>query len=79
MGGLSSIFGGGYSAPDPEPIQPAPDTTEKEPTARGVRDEERRRLRARRPLSGTILTSPLGTSGQTGANMGILGRTDGGK
>lgn len=71
MGGLDSIFGGGYSAPSaPEPVAAPAREAEVEPVAESVRKDEQRKLRARRGMSGTILTSPLGTGG----SGGILGR-----
>ena len=77
MGGVvQGLFGGGYSAPDTPEIktQPIPEQA-KDPVSASVRDAERRRIAARRGLSGTILTSPLGTSGQTsGKTLGILGK-----
>ncbi|MBD5608315.1 MAG: hypothetical protein HDQ93_06715 [Desulfovibrio sp.] len=75
MGGaISSIFGGGYSEPETPEIkqQPIPEQ-EKEPVSQAVRDAERRKLAARRGMSGTILTSPLGTTGQRSGSLGILG------
>ncbi len=80
---VSSLFGGGasYSAPsapdyDPVPVREA----EADPESASVRDAERRKLRARRGMGGTLLTSPLGVNGTTGgANAslsvgGLLGR-----
>lgn len=62
------------SAPayDPVPMREA----EAEPESAAVRDAERRKLQARRSMSGTLLTSPLGTSGTTGSSTasGLLGR-----
>ncbi len=81
MGGaISSIFGGGYDAPDPVQYDPVPvREAESEPESRAVREAERRKLRARRSMGGTLLTSPLTTTlgGSTG-NSGLLGRTIGG-
>lgn len=75
---VSSIFGGGqkYSAPDPVQYDPVPvRETEAEPESSAVRDAERRKLQARRSMSGTLLTSPLGTSGTaSSAASGLLGR-----
>ena len=66
--------GGGKSAPSvpaaPEP-EPMPTAEEKkDPVSQAVRDAEQQRIRARRGLAGTILTSPLGT---TGAGKTLLG------
>lgn len=67
---MNSVFGGGYSAPEPVKTDPLPVRGDsREPEAAAVRDTERRRLRARAGASQTILTSPLGA---TGAN--ILGQ-----
>ena len=70
---VSSLFGGGasYSAPsapdyDPVPVREA----EADPESASVRDAERRKLRARRGMSGTLLTSPLGVNGTTGGTTG---------
>ena len=75
---VSSIFGGQkYSAPDPVQYDPVPvRETEDEPESAAVRDSERRKLQARRGMSGTLLTSPLGTTGTTGGTTasGLLGR-----
>lgn len=75
---VSSIFGGQkYSAPDPVQYDPVPvRETEAEPESAAVRDSERRKLQARRGMSGTLLTSPLGTTGTTGSTTasGLLGR-----
>ena len=75
---VSSIFGGQkYSAPDPVQYAPVPvRETEAEPESAAVRDAERRKLQARRGMSGTLLTSPLGTTGTTGSTTasGLLGR-----
>lgn len=83
MGGaISSLFGGGgYDAPEPVQYDPVPvREAESEPESRAVREAERRKLRARRSMSGTLLTSPLtsslGRSGNT--TSGLLGRTIGG-
>ena len=75
---VSSIFGWQkYSAPDPVQYDPVPvRETEAEPESAAVRDSERRKLQARRGMSGTLLTSPLGTTGTTGSTTasGLLGR-----
>lgn len=79
MGGIvSGIFGGGggYSAPDPVRYDPVPvRENENEPESQAVREAERRKLRARRGMSGTLLTSPLGVSG--GVNGGVSGNAGG--
>lgn len=79
---ISGIFGGtSYSAPSAPSYDPIPAReSEAEPESAAVRDAERRKLRARRGLSGTLLTSPLGvnglTAGASGASgtAGLLGR-----
>ena len=69
---MCSFFGGGgYEAPEMPETTVMPSSEEKEPVSRAVREEERRRIRARRGMSGTLLTSPLGT---TGGGNGLLGR-----
>lgn len=77
MGMLSSLFGGGYEAPATPQLTAAPRAEATEPDTAAARDEERRKLRARKLMSGTILTSPLGVSGG-GKGPGILGRTTAG-
>lgn len=78
MGGggniFSSIFGGGQtSTPDVPEYTPTPvHEAEAEAEAKTARDTEARKLRARRGLSGTILTSPLGAD-NTRQNSGSLG------
>lgn len=77
---ISSIFGGGnqYEAPETPAQEPIPvRETAKEPESEAVRSEEQRKIKARRAGTyGNILTSPLGTTGQTNNNAnGILGRT----
>lgn len=78
MGSIfKGIFGGGSSAPDPVvyEAEQAPREAEQEAVASSVRDEERRKLRQRRSMGGTILTSPLGVSGTVGtAGTSLLGR-----
>lgn len=71
---VSGIFGGGSagsSAPDVEPMPVRENEAEAE--SKAARDEEKRKIKARRGMSGTILTSPLGATGENGG--GILGRT----
>lgn len=75
---IGSLFGGGkapsISSPayDPVPVREA----EVEAESSAVRDSERRKLQARRGMSGTLLTSPLGTTGSTSsAASGLLGRS----
>ena len=76
---IGSLFGVSQKAPsvespayDPVPVREA----EAEPESADVRDSERRKLQARRGMSGTLLTSPLGTTGTTGSTTasGLLGR-----
>ncbi|WP_300810725.1 hypothetical protein [uncultured Desulfovibrio sp.] len=75
---IGSLFGGGkapsISSPayDPVPVREA----EAEAESSAVRDSERRKLQARRGMSGTLLTSPLGTTGSSSpAASGLLGRS----
>ena len=75
---IGSPFGGGkapsISSPayDPVPVREA----EAEAESSAVRDSERRKLQARRGMSGTLLTSPLGTTGSSSpAASGLLGRS----
>lgn len=78
MGGVvSSIFGGGKSS-GPSVItyeaEDAPREQEQEAESSAVRDEERRKMRRRRQMGGTILTSPLGTTGSvSGTGNSLLG------
>lgn len=55
------------AAPEPEPTPTY--ETEKDPLAKTVRDAESRKLAQRRSMAGTILTSPLGTTGSGGGNL----------
>lgn len=76
MGGgsiFSSIFGGGQSSPSVPEYKPVPvRENEAEAEAKTVRDEESRKIRARRAMGGTVLTSPLGVDNNfTGS--GVLG------
>lgn len=72
MGGaLGGLFGSHYSAPEIPKIEPAPVKDELEPVGKEVREAERRKIRARQGLGGTVLTSPLGTSTR---GTGILGK-----
>lgn len=82
MGGvgsfISSIFGGGQSAPEPVvyEAEAAPREVEQEAEASNVRDEEKRKLRQRRQMGGTLLTSPLGvTGGASSTGASLLGRS----
>lgn len=79
MGGvISSIFGGGASSPSPVvyEAEAAPREVEHEAEATNVRDDEQRKIRARRQMGGTLLTSPLGTVGSVGSSgASLLGRS----
>lgn len=81
MGGaISAIFGGGYDEPDPVKYDPVPvRENEQEPVSASVRDAEQRKIRQRRAMSGTLLTSPLGVSGSgssgSSGGSGLLGRS----
>lgn len=83
---VGTLFGGGqkYEAPAPVQYDPVPvREAEAEPESLAVRDAERRRLQARRGMSGALLTSPLGAGGASGSlgssggsgASGLLGRT----
>ena len=78
MGGfVENIFGGGGSAPSviTYEAEDAPREQEQEAESSAVRDEEQRRLKRLRQMGGTLLTSPLGSTGtvsSTGTNL--LGR-----
>lgn len=79
MGGFTSLFTGNtgsYDAPalvqsDPAPVREAA----VEPEANAARNEERRRIRSRRAMNGTLLSQPLGGSG----GSGLLGVSMGGQ
>lgn len=79
MGGsggiISSIFGGGsVSTPEVPEYKPTPvRENEAEAEAKTVRDEEKRKLKARSGMSWTILTSPLGVSDEDAGKAGVLG------
>lgn len=80
MGGvISSIFGGGQQS-SPTVVVPEaevmPTEQAQEPEAQAVRDEEQRKIRARRGMAGTVLTSPLGMTGGVGSlGNSLLGRS----
>lgn len=85
MGGVGNFIGSlfGISQPKtpsvpeytPQPVREA----EIEAEAKGVRDDERRKLRQRRAMSGTVLTSPLGVGSGSGTGGGVLGASFAGK
>ena len=70
---MGSLFGGGYDEPEMPETEPMPSSEEQEPVSKAAREEERRKIRARRGMSGTLLTSPLGTTGSVPSG-GLLGR-----
>ena len=78
-GGGGGGKGGAPSAPalpPPPAPQPIPDTTPQEAVSAAVRDDERRKLRQRQGVGGTVL-APLGREDQTGGGVGgntLLGR-----
>ncbi len=80
MGGVvkavGSLFGGGKSSPAPSVItyeaEEAPREQEQEAESSAVRDEEQRKMRRRRQMGGTILTSPLGTTGSVSSTGNSL-------
>lgn len=54
----------------------APREAEQEAEATSTRDEEKRKLRQRRQMGGTLLTSPLGvTSASASTGASLLGRS----
>ena len=73
---ISTIFGGGMESPEIPEVKPLPQREQTEPVAQAARDEERRKLRARNGgVNATLLTSPLGASGQDAkSGPGLLGR-----
>lgn len=81
MGGVTkaigSLFGGGVSSPGVPEYEPAPvREAEIEAESKSVRDDEKRKLKQRRAMSGTVLTSPLGLGGSEAGkagNGGVLG------
>lgn len=76
---VSSIFGGGAKAPAPVvyEAEAAPREHEQEAEASNVRDEEKRKLRQRRQMGGTLLTSPLGVTGSVASTgTSLLGRSN---
>lgn len=59
---ISSLFGGGYSAPDPVQPLPAP-AREESPEEADSRDRERKKLRARAGgVRSTLLAPPQGNN-----------------
>lgn len=78
MGTLFSSLFGTYQAPSitTYTTEPLPSRTTIEPESNAIRNEEQRKIRARRLMSGTILTSPLGTATNSNtASNGMLGRS----
>lgn len=73
---VSSIFGGGGKSSAPQVIyqeQPSPATAEAEGEA--SRNAGQRKIKRRKQLAGTILTSPLGDTGESdGIGNTLLGR-----
>ncbi len=78
MGGIfSGLFGGGSSGPSviTYEAEDAPKEAEQEAESTALRDEEQRKLKRRRQMGGTVLTSPLGTTGSVASTgSGLLGR-----
>lgn len=73
MGGVKKLFSS--SAPElPDPA-PLPNEADQEPEAEAVRDDERRKIRARRSMSGTLLSNPIAGNAPTGNAGGLLGRS----
>lgn len=78
MGGIfSGLFGGGSHGPSviTYEAEEAPKEAEQEAESTALRDEELRKLKRRRQMGGTVLTSPLGTTGSVASTgSGLLGR-----
>lgn len=75
MGGLFSAPSTPSVAPAPV-VEAAPTEQEQEPETAAVRDEETRKIKARRSMSGTVLTSPLGTTGAVNSlGSSLLGQS----
>ena len=75
---LGALFGTSeYEAPELPEYKAPPDYTETDAETKAARDTERRKIRARRGMSGTILTSPLGAVGVNNNLGGILGNNFG--
>ncbi len=78
MGGIfSGLFGGGSHGPSviTYEAEDAPKEAEQEAESAALRDEELRKLKRRRQMGGTVLTSPLGTTGSVASTgSGLLGR-----
>lgn len=75
-------FGGGGGGKSSPSITPAPEpdpipvrATEAEAESTAVRDAEQDRIRKLRGSGGTVLTSPLGTSGAVTTKKNTLGGT----
>lgn len=65
---LTSLFGGGYKAPDP--VQPTPlPAREESPEEAGTRDTERRKLRARAGGVRSTLLQPSATNNLLGISQ----------
>ena len=80
MGGGGGFLGlgGSMSTPDYPESEPVPvREAEVDPVSKAVREAEQRKIRARRGMSGTILTSPLGTTGSSSykGSGGLLGHS----
>ena len=61
------------AAPPPPPPAPIPDTTPQEAVSAAVRDDERKKLRQRQGVGGTLL-APLGKTGGGEDGNTLLGR-----
>ena len=69
---VASSSAAAANEPDMPDYKLPPTEEEKDPIAKSVRDEEQRKLRQRRYLSGTVLTSPLGAQGVSGGGGNSL-------
>lgn len=66
-GGLGKSTPKVPKSPTPEPVPTYEESAE--PVSAAARNEEARKLRQKRGMAGTVLTSPLGTTGGSGNNL----------
>lgn len=75
---VGGLFGMSTKAPKVETVEveEAPREAEQEAESAAIRDEEQRKIRRRRQLGGTILTSPLGATGSVESlSSSLLGQS----
>lgn len=83
VGGIGKAVGGLFGMSTPKAprvetveIEEAPREAEQEAESAAIRDEEQRKIRRRRQMGGTILTSPLGTTGSVESlSSSLLGQS----